>query len=60
MTLHFLDFRNRDIRVTHERPDVYYYQKYLKDKLLYLVIVVKVFNGEGFIITIYKSRKPLP
>jgi len=41
-----------------EREGIVYYQKYLKDEDTYFIIVIKLFNEEGLIITIYKSRKP--
>ena len=40
-----------------DRVDIFYYQKYLKDKHLYFIIVVKVFNGEGLILTIFNNDK---
>lgn len=40
-----------------KRSDVFYYQKYLKDRRLYFIVVVKVFNGEGFILTIFNNDK---
>ena len=41
-----------------EKNDVFYYQKYLKLEDLYLIVVVKINDNEGFIITIFKSKKP--
>lgn len=53
LTLLYPDFLLKD----EGRVDVFYYQKYLKDKHLYFIVVVKVFNGEGFILTIFNSDK---
>ena len=41
-----------------EQPETAHYQGYLRQENIYLIIVAKLFNGEGFIITIYKSKKP--
>ena len=40
-----------------ERKEMYYYQKYLRDEDLFLIIIVKKQKTEGFIITIFKSKK---
>ena len=40
-----------------QRQDLYYYQKYLKQEDLFLIVLVKKEHGEGFIITIFKSNK---
>ena len=47
-----------DILTINElQTDVYYYQKYLKDEHLYFIVVVKMFNGTGFILTLYEGEK---
>ena len=45
------------ISLDSERNYIFYYQKYLKNKGLYFIIVVKNLNGEGFIITAFESKK---
>ncbi len=36
--------------------NIYYYQKYLKLENIYFIIVVKLTNEEGSIITVYKMQ----
>ncbi len=58
--LHIIEetLKNPDILFKDEyKRGIFYYQKYLKTENLYFIIVVKVFNGSGFILTIFKSNK---
>lgn len=41
-----------------EQENVYFYQKYLREEGLFIVIVVKKSTSDAFIITIFKSKKP--
>ncbi len=50
-TLKFPEILYKDHR------NILYYQKYIKKHGMYLIVVVKTFNGHGFIITIYESKK---
>lgn len=59
--LHLVEetLRRPELFLSHEKKhDIFYYQKYLKEFSLYFIIVVKVFNGTGFILTIYHNKIP--
>ncbi len=50
--------KNPDIiSENNERKNVFYYQKYLKTEAVYFIVVIRIGNNEGFIVTIFKSRK---
>ena len=45
------------VRKDKEQESVYFYQKYLREEDLFIIIVVKRNNEDAFIITMYKSKK---
>lgn len=53
ITLLHPDFISRD----KERANILCYQKYIKGEHFYFIVVVKTFNGTGFILTLYPSEK---
>ena len=40
-----------------EQEGTWYYQKYLREEAPYFIVIVKKNEQEGFIITIFKSKK---
>ena len=54
--LHIIEETLKHPNIIIQDNNIVYYQKYLKAEHLYFVIAVKVFNGHGFIITIFKSN----
>ena len=42
----------------NENNNILHFQRYLKFENIYFIITVRIFNEEGFIVTIFKSRKP--
>ena len=40
-----------------EQEGIWYYQRYLREENLFFIIVVKRTESEGFIVTIFKSKR---
>lgn len=49
--------KNPEIVTEDQENNKIYYQKYIKLEALYLIIAIKISHNEGFIITIFKSKK---
>lgn len=47
---------NPTVRVQHSDQTTKFY-KFIKDEKKYIMVAVKLLNGDGFVITTYKTRK---
>lgn len=41
-----------------EQEGIYYSQKYIKQENMFFIVVIKAFNGDGFIVTIFERKRP--